>query len=224
MQQDLTATATPTAPATAPKHMPAQQGVPTATKLRDEITNRLDDLRIEARRGLDTVDAAIRDKIDRLAVVTRTVNQNDAAALIVADIQRALAEPRRKLAQRAAQAGYLFNHKPVAKFGAINAKGEIQETTSEPRPLNILPHNLTVLELAALALTDAQIEAFARKAVEDLPVLGPGVDQLKAEADEFADELRELHRHRLEIKEEFGQLINATVSPLVSNSFFKFKD
>lgn len=220
MQQTFTATT----PQAILKNMPAQQGVPSATSLRDEITNRLDDLRLEARRGLDTVDAAIRDKTDRLAVVARQVNQNDAAALIVADIQRALDEPRRKLAQRAAQAAHLSNHRPLAKFGAINAKGEIQETTSEPRPLNILSHNLTVLELAALALTDAQIESFARKVVEDLPVLGPGVDQLKAEADGLADELRELHRHRLEIKEEFGQLINATVSPLVSDSFFKFKD
>lgn len=223
MQQTFTAI-TPTTPQAILKNMPAQQGVPSATSLRDEITNRLDDLRLEARRGLDTVDAAIRDKTDRLAVVARQVNQNDAAALIVADIQRALDEPRRKLAQRAAQAAHLSNHRPLAKFGAINAKGEIQETTSEPRPLNILSHNLTVLELAALTLTDAQIESFARKVVEDLPVLGPSVDQLKAEADEFANELRELHRHRLEIKEEFGQLINATVSPLVSDSFFKFKD
>lgn len=223
MQQTFTAI-TPTTPQAILSNMPAQQGVPTATSLRDEITNRLDDLRLEARRGLDTVDAAIRDKTDRLAVVARQVNQNDAAALIVADIQRALDEPRRKLAQRAAQAAHLSNHRHLAKFGAINAKGEIQETTSEPRPLNILSHNLTVLELAALTLTDAQIESFARKVVEDLPVLGPSVDQLKAEADEFANELRELHRHRLEIKEEFGQLINATVSPLVSDSFFKFKD
>ena len=224
MQQSLTADTMPTTPQAILSNMPAQQGVPSATSLRDEITNRLDDLRLEARRGLDTVDAAIRDKTDRLIVVARQVNQNDAAALIVADIQRALDEPRRKLAQRAAQAAHLSNHRPLAKFGAINAKGEIQETTSEPRPLNILSHNLTVLELAALTLTDAQIESFARKVVEDLPALGPGVDQLKAEADEFANELRELHRHRLEIKEEFGQLINATVSPLVSDSFFKFKD
>ena len=224
MQQSLTADTMPTTPQAILSNMPAQQGVPSATSLRDEITNRLDDLRLEARRGLDTVDAAIRDKTDRLIVVARQVNQNDAAALIVADIQRALDEPRRKLAQRAAQAAHLSNHRPLAKFGAINAKGEIQEATSEPRPLNILSHNLTVLELAALTLTDAQIESFARKVVEDLPVLGPSVDQLKAEADEFANELRELHRHRLEIKEEFGQLINATVSPLVSDSFFKFKD
>lgn len=217
MQQDLTIPA--------PQKAPMQQDVPTATRLRDEITTRLDDLRIEARRGLDAVDGAIRDKTDRLAVVTTfSVNQTDAAALIAADIKRTLEEPRRKLAQRAAQARHLFNHRPVAKFGAINAKGEIQETTSEPRPLNILPYNLSVLELAALVLTDAQIEAFAQQAVADCDVFGPSVDQLKAEADGLADELRELHHHRVEVKAEFGQLISATVSPLVSNSFFKFKD
>ena len=91
MQQSLIADTMPTTPQAILSNMPAQQGVPSATSLRDEITNRLDDLRLEARRGLDTVDAAIRDKTDRLIVVARQVNQNDAAALIVADIQRALA-------------------------------------------------------------------------------------------------------------------------------------
>lgn len=202
-----------------------QQEESTATNLREKITSRLHKLRLEASRSMEAVDNAIRSKTDRLTAVTAlSVNQTDAAALIASDIKRTLEEPRRKLAQRAAQAGHLFNHQPVAKFGAINAKGEIQETTSEPRPLNILSHNLSVLELAALVLTDAQIEAFAQQAVADCKISGPSVDQLKAEADGLANELRELHRQRLEVKAEFGQLINATASPLVPDSFFKFKD
>ncbi len=195
------------------------------TSLRETIATKMHKLRLEASRSMEAVDSAIRSKTERLtAVTTFSINQTDAAALIAADIKRTLEEPRRKLAQRAAQAGHLFNHRPVAKFGAINAKGEIQETTSEPRPLNILSHNLTVLELAALTLTDAQIDAFAQQAVADCKTSDPSVEQLKAEADGLANELRELHRQRLEVKTEFGQLINATASPLVPDSFFKFKD
>lgn len=188
------------------------------------VDRQLQETRQALRQAIADLDAAIVEKTNRLTgLERRSVTRADATALVAKNMRDSLKAHRLEMRRRAARAGYLSSHVPVSNFGTIDGTGRHKRSRSEPKRLDILPHNLSATDLAAILLDDEAIDAFAADAIEstDAPAQGAPVAELAAEADALADELDEMHKRRHELRERLSNFINMALSPVVPDSFFQ---
>lgn len=183
----------------------------------------LEAARASCQSAIDEIDAAIRDKDARLAQLhTRAVSKPDAIALVVEDVRDSLRTHREAMKARAAIATNLRMHASVSSFGVINGDGRHDRGRSPQRVrINLLAH-LNAMDLAAMLLDDAAIEAFATDAIAatDAPETARPAAEIAAEAETLADELEYLHNRRHELREQLSKFISIALSPMVPDSFF----
>lgn len=177
-------------------------------------------LRLSLQQSIGELDESIRSKSDRLAKVLGAVNRKQAAALVADSMRRTLQERRAQMLRQAAAATRLDRHVKTVSCGAVTADGRLVRDEHDQRRLNVLPYDLSALDLASLLLDDAKIEAFAKEAVADAPASGPDVLQLQAEMNTLADELTELHESRRALRERLRGFVDIELSPLVPEDFF----
>ncbi len=188
------------------------------------VDRQLQETRQALRQAIADLDAAIVEKTNRLTdLERRSVTRADAAALVAKNMRDSLKAHRLEMRMRAARAGYLSSHVPVSNFSTIDGTGRHKRSRSEPKRLDILPHDLSATDLAAILLDDEAIDAFAAEAIEstDAPTQGAPVAELAAEADALADELDEMHKRRHELRGRLSGFVSMALSPLVPDSFFQ---
>lgn len=194
--------------------------------LQKAVNDQIGQAKTAAQDAVDQLDAAIREKTEAAAQLTRRVSVADAAAHLAESIRDTLRQSRVDLQRRANSAIHLGAHRPMREIGHVfdgNGASPLREL--EARPAQVLSWPIEPTEILALTMTDEQIQAWALQAARSAGAQedGPGLDQLKAEHERLIDELVELHEQRKQAKEQLAGLVNMALSPLVPDSFFQPK-
>ena len=190
------------------------------------VSDQIGQAKTAAQEAVDQLDAAIREKTEAAAQISRRVSVADAAAHIAESIRNTLQKSREDLQRRADAAIHLGAHRPIREIGSVfDGNGDTPLRELPAHPIQVLTHPIEPTEILALTMTDEQIQAWALQAARNAGAQedGPGLNQLKADHERLIDELVELHEQRRQAKEQLAGLINMALSPLVPDSFFQPK-
>lgn len=196
----------------------------TVSKTREQIGEALAGARTSIEQSIAELDAQIRKKTQELDhLQAHSISAPLAAKAVAGNIHATLRTHRAELVRRAAKAAHLATHAATFRYGAVDGAGRTIRVERDREPLSILPYDLNALDLAAIALTDPQIEAFAKDAIgtTDAPATGPGVDEIAAAAARLDEDLQQLHADRFALREQLAGFLEMSTSPLVPDEFFR---
>lgn len=155
-----------------------------------------------AREEVSSLENSISQVMSAQVDCSRSVSVDDAAGLIARSIKDRIASAKASLVRQSRAAVFLGNHVSVKMVTSILGNGEPDFRMSEPKLLDIVSKGMDPFELLAVALTDEQIDAFARKAAIEAGAVVGGADlaTVKAEFERLGSELESLMQQREEMK------------------------
>lgn len=199
---------------------PAPAATPQTSEVVAEISKSLERTRTKLRKIVGELDDQINATLQRYqALQMGGISESIVADRIASALEGALQKGRQQLLMRASNAARLGAYVPSTKV-AEASDGSLVKRTDERR-VDLVRHDMSVVEVLALALNGQRIKTLAQEFAQSI---GAGANEdgrtpaeLQAEAARLLVDLEGLYGERRKAREQLQGFLDLTISPARSS-------